>query len=686
MALAMLLLSASHGGEPVSSPGRAPDPAWYAQSQIHTHHSIGSPAPEWKLQFETLRPDAVQFHPAAYAAGQTLARELGFGFVCTLTLSGGWGDVGRILRTLTPEELARFSPRLNADGTPTGRMRGGELWQHLCFNSPGIDTHLIPVYAATTRQLHPHQFWIDHTVVTVNLCYCNFCRHAFAEKHGGTPPVRAGDPRWPEWVDFHRHAFERWMRKTRDAVKAADPNTIVTFNAAYFLSQPEPPPDFIENLSMDIHSQPLFLDLHARYATTLGVPFDLMTGLTDRWAGKVPKSVPEVLQAAAIVTANGGRWNIGEFPASRANQPADAMLDLAAAGARQVRARQEWTRDTESVPLVAVLQSASTQYARVIPRRQQSHPAADELALSDSGRLELQKKDGPGRTRIYWQDDRPCPVEVTGACEALLENNLHFDLINEATLKRRLHEYKVLIVADQFQLDDATVEKIRAFVLAGGGLLATGRTIESGLAPLLGVTGRPESIGKTAELDCGTARITLENIPSLAPSGADVVQSFHGDAGRPAVTRRMIGRGIAHYVAGDFFRAYYDRSPYTSWQKPRPGNRALRSFFAKLLVETAPHLGYACAAPPWCEVALRRRGADVFVHLIDRSFEWRQPAGQDESPIKLQLRMGTRPDRVALQPGARPVEWQWREGSLLLSVPMAEVQTHAIIDIKGAGP
>ena len=684
LALFLVLLPSSDRSGRAATPAPAPAPAWYAESQVHTHHSTGQPAPEWKQQLDAVRPDAVQFHTPAYRDGQSLARQQGFAFVCTLSLSGGWDDVGRILRTLPARELARFSPRLNSDGTPTGRMRGGKLWQHLCLHSPGIDTHLIPIYAETTRQLHPHQFWIDHTVVTVNLCYCDFCRRGFAEAHGSPPPVRAGETLWQEWVDYHRQAFARWMKKTRDAVKAVDPNTIVTFNGAYLLSQPEAPPDFVENLSMDVHSQPMLLDLYARYATTLGLPFDLMTGLTDRWAGKIPKTAREVLQAAAIVTAHGGRWNIGEFPASRETQPADAMLELAAAGASLVRARQEWTRQTESVPLVAVLHSASTQYARVIPRLEPVSSESGELAPSDSGRIEYQRKDGPGRTRIYWYGDQPCPVEVTGAGEALLENNIHFDVINETTLKKRLQEYKVLIVPDQFRLDAETVEKIRVFVAAGGGLLASGRTIESQLAPLLGVTPRSGASMISAELECGGSLIAIGNAWTIDTPSASMVQPFHGRPSQPAVTKRSFGRGTAHYLAGDFFRAYYEASPYTSWLKARPGNPEMRAFFAKLFSETASHLGYACAAPPWCEVVLRRRGADLLVQLIDRSFEWPQRMGKEEPIIKLDLTMAARPDRVVLQPGAHALDWQWRAGSLLLSVPMAMVQTHAIIEIKGA--
>ena len=121
--------------------------------------------------------------------------------------------------------------------------------------------------------------------------------------------------------------------------------------------------------------------------------------------------------------------------------------------------------------MVAVLQSASTHYSRIIPSAQYVTSA-------------------PGLTRLYWHNNLGIPNEIYGAGAALLENNIPFDIINEATLKMRLDDYQVLIVSDQFRLDEETIAAIRGFVERGGGLLVTGRTIETDLADLLGIEGR----------------------------------------------------------------------------------------------------------------------------------------------------------------------------------------------------
>jgi hypothetical protein len=302
-------------------------PSWYTESVIHTHHSTGQPAPEWEEQFKRVRPDAVQFHTLAYSEGKVLAEKYNFSMVATLNRSGGWDDIRRIVEALPEDEQKLFYRRVNPDGSPTGRLRDGRVWEHTCYYSPGIDKHIIPEYKKVTEQYHPAQFWIDHNVITVNLCYCPVCRENFRGQYGMEPPEVAGDNYWEEWVKYHRRGLEQWMKKVHDIVRTVDQNTLVTFNHAYFLAQPEPPPSYVKNLSADIHSHPMNLCLFARYASTVGLPFDLMPGLTDRWAGTKPKTELEVLQTAAVITANGGRWNIGEFPMTKDMQPSDEMLE-----------------------------------------------------------------------------------------------------------------------------------------------------------------------------------------------------------------------------------------------------------------------------------------------------------------------------------------------------------------------
>ena len=60
------------------------------------------------------------------------------------------------------------------------------------------------------------------------------------------------------------------MARLSEAVHAASPDTLVTFNHAYFVAQPEAPPPHIRNLSADIHHSPLWIGLSDRLSSPGG--------------------------------------------------------------------------------------------------------------------------------------------------------------------------------------------------------------------------------------------------------------------------------------------------------------------------------------------------------------------------------------------------------------------------------
>jgi len=178
-----LLVSVGAAEEPSAPPDprpevrRAPDPEWYRDSFVHTHHSAGGYSPAWDEQFKAIRPDAVQFHASAHAIGRKLAGRYGFQLVCTVNASGEYGHLIRYYKT--PADRSKFVPRRNADGSPTGRIRGGRLWRHLCFNSPAVDEFLIPRFSAATRKFQPSLILIHSTVITLSVLYCDNCRRMF---------------------------------------------------------------------------------------------------------------------------------------------------------------------------------------------------------------------------------------------------------------------------------------------------------------------------------------------------------------------------------------------------------------------------------------------------------------------------------------------------------------------------
>lgn len=595
----------------------------------------------------------------------------------TINMAGTWRD------TYTKED--GYYCRVNADGSQTGRMRGGVLLKHLCFNSPAVDNIIVPAYRDAAAKYHPSQIWIDEGIVTVNYCWCENCVRLFRQEYGFEPPVSASDPHWEEWAKFHRDTFVRWMKKIVDAVHSVDPNTIVTFNNGYFVCQPEPVPDFITNLSGDILDLPLRLGVYARYGAAAGVPFDLMPGLSvDAWAGVKPKTTDEILRDTAVITANGGRLNIGEFPTA-GTRPVDEYVKLALAATEFARERQPWVHQTSSMAYAAILHSASTHYAKVLPEYAEENQLRDGTFVSQAGTVEFISSDmNPGKSRLFWVHNYPTGNDILGAYEAMLENHVHFDIIHEGTLTERLSEYKLLVLTEQFRLTDETVEKIRQFVRDGGSVIATGRTARERLGDVLGVELVREIGDSSITLDVFDQLVTVESYVQVKPTTAEVLYYLDEREGTPLVTLNRYGEGLAVYVSTDLFSFYHDYSPYNDRANRsflvRGRADALRQFVDELLRTSLPDAPCSIDAPPWIEVALRSKDGATLVQLINRSIEWGQKRSDGEITISLELT--EKPGAVTLQPSGTSLDWTWRDSRLEVTLSVSQVGIHSILEVR----
>ena len=141
--------------------------------------------------------------------------------------------------------------------------------------------------------------------------------------------------------------------------------------------------------------------MYARYGATADVPYDLMPGLgQDIWAGIDPKPLAQIKEDIAVILANGGRWNIGEFPTNRKvradskdqtiERPVDEYLRIAKEGADYARARQKWTHQTQPVTYGGLLVGATTHYSQVIPRYANDKKAFKDFVLTSEGKADPQ--------------------------------------------------------------------------------------------------------------------------------------------------------------------------------------------------------------------------------------------------------------------------------------------------------
>ncbi len=671
------------------SPASQYDCQWYNDSWIHTHISINpnvSDMPFFIRQVETVRPDAIQFHTHDISLMKKcmelkLPEQLNYKPVATINQAGVWYP--------HYDESDKYVYRINPDGTFAGRWSR----KHLCLNSPAVDEIVIPkYYTELVRELKPAQVWIDESMITINLCYCPNCKRLFKEQYGFEPPVKLTDDnfkQWRQWVQFHIDGFEEWMKKVVDAAHSVDPNILVTFNAAYSLAQPEAPPEFIKNLSHDVHSYPLETGMYSRYFGSIDIPFDIMPGLgDDAWAGIEPKPLEKVLAAIALIIPHGGIWNIGEFPTSFTNlidakqytdvgyRPADEYLKLAEEGTKFTRDRQAYCQHSKSVRNVALLQSASTHYAHVIFNMAAQQSDTTFGITSDGTRVENLKG---VNSRIFWPNNNPVATVIIGAYEALLENHIHFDMIHEQHLQKHLDDYKLLILSEQAYLEDATKEKIRSYVRKGGRVIATGASLLAGFADVFGV----ELLSKTPEsdvkIDYDGAQVNARKFWKVKTKGAKILCGSDLN-NTPGITIHDFGKGRAMYIAGDIFKDYFDRSGHSYTAKG--DNAAIRRFantlFEKML--TGPKINIE--APPCFEFVHRTKEGNTYFHFINRKLDWKQKQEDAVDSILVQMPLVNEPKSLLLQPGGQPIDYIHADGELVFSLDPEAITYHRVVELK----
>ncbi len=157
--------------------------------------------------------------------------------------------------------------------------------------------------------------------------------------------------------------------------------------------------------------------------------------------------------------------------------------------------------------------------------------------------------------------------------QALLQSKIPFDIIFDGHV-RDLRKYKVLVVADQDALSDEQAAAIRAFVEAGGGLVATGSTsmltewrLRRGrfaLADVFGIEAPPKPGEPSGpwQREFGRGRVVYVSAvePSTEPPRPRMTYAINGPFWTlPANTRDLLA--AVRWAAGDRFAIEVDGPP-----------------------------------------------------------------------------------------------------------------------------
>ncbi len=261
---------------------------------------------------------------------------------------------------------------------------------------------------------------------------------------------------------------------------------------------------------------------------------------------------------------------------------------------------------------------------------------------------------------------------------------MHFDILNEDVLARRIAEYELVILPEQVDLKSVTIKAIRDYVTAGGRILATGSTVDSGLADVLGIKRASRYRAESGEFAQKRNSLTKHVVYDVEPSTATNLAVDAAVQTPATILLNNWQKGSAAYLNTDAFAFYEEFSPYNVYQRSKHRPEQAAAFLAILntvIDRLLPDRLLRVTAPRWYDVGLRRSDEALLVQLLNRARAYHQ-ANQPASQIIVNLRTAKRPADVVLQPGAEAVDWEWLQGRLVATLSSAQVPDHRILEVK----
>ena len=529
---------------------------------------------------------------------------------------------------------------VGADGKPSAKITS--------VFGPYADELLIPQLRELAGVYGVDGAWIDGECWATVPDYGEKAAKAFRDETGiQTLPKTPDDPYWPEFQQFHREAFRKYLRHYVSAVKETNPSFQLCSNWAFTDHMAEPVSAPVDFLSGDYAPDDSVNSarLSARFLVRQGMPWDLMAWSFSRTKGPdglcLQKSAPQLEREAAIVVALGGGFQ-AYFTQRRDGSVRLEHMPVMAETAKFCRERQALCHHAEPVPQIAVLLSTAGHYRKI---------------KSLFGR-ELSG--------------------VNGVLQALLESQNPVEIVSEHQLKGRLSGYPLIVVPEWAYLEQPFKKELVAYAQKGGNLLLVGPKCAALFQAELDVTlvGEPRPNtqalafnGGQAPLKGCTQGVSLGG--SAEPFGT--LRTADNAVGQPAASVTPLGQGKIAAAYADVGSSYNGiRSP------------VVRAFLNALVRKLFPDPMVEVSGSPFVDVCLMRKEGKLLVNLVNTSGPHQtapiQTAIEPVGPLAVTLRLPSKPSGITLEPGAQSLPFEYRDGETKLTVPSLDI--HRVIVVK----
>ncbi len=386
-------------------------------------------------------------------------------------------------------ELSRLHPewsQIGRDGRPLRMF----LYPCSCLSNDEFRAHVCAHMAEVTRSYPIDGWFLDLQYFSPEGCFCEACRAKFRARFGyELSPDDFGVREWHDLLTYQVDTREAFIHATQQACNAERRGLSWSWNGcgspmsisdtldagADYLSTEAHPPEY------------LHADHATRYCEALGKPFTLFMpesqGSWGDWTVTTPATIKGL---SAIALAQNGSLNINHVPypcGDRGGKVPIVVWDTIRETFDFVAERAHLCRGTRPVPVVAVLHSPEN--ARMLQ------------AMARAGR------GGHYGWATYGNEH--------AAAQLLMENHIPWEIRLDRAPLQELRQYELLVLPYLPHVSEGLADTLRAYVEAGGRLLANYRTslLDSGgewlgnfaLADLFGADLVQESPYSIAYLD-----------------------------------------------------------------------------------------------------------------------------------------------------------------------------------------
>ncbi len=329
---------------------------------------------------------------------------------------------------------------------------GSRAKDYVNFRNPEVVEWLCAQLVYLAREYQADGFWFDGYSPVALHTYDSATRDAFKRiSQGADIParnrIRPEDPVSRLYLQWHESYFAEVADRIRQAVRAANSNTVIYGNYSANRTWYEPGwpmgeyPAYYAN-AIDLPSVELYWDNPGDalfqqfvYAFTQGTSHDRGARVWVQPHAHGTLGTPPAVELM-LRCLEGAPWGVyAEFVENAERE------DFCRMYVTEVKAREQWWRQSEAVPYIGIVASEQT-------------------------RLLL----GKDTLTKYFS-------HALGYFRALFEAHLPLRVLSEYDLENAdLQGIRVLVLPDVRVLSDRSSEVVRRFVKAGGGLAATGET------------------------------------------------------------------------------------------------------------------------------------------------------------------------------------------------------------------